>query len=211
MENGWIKLHRKLLANILFQNAYALKIWIWCLLKASHTPRKYLMGITQIEITEGSFIFGSFVAKEELKISIPTIWRWLRFLEREKQLVIKTTNRYSIITITHWKEYQSLDPIKKVVPKKVEPDTRPYTLAGEIKKLEDSPRRDLNIIALYMEHRKPDLQNRQQFNIALKRHLAPAKDLKEFTDNQILKALDYAKKEYPQIYTLETLRKILVK
>ena len=87
----------------------------------------------------------------------------------------------------------------------------PFSLKEEIKKLEDSPRRDLNIVALYFEHRKPDLQNRKQYEIALKRHLKPAGQLKEFTDNQILKALDYAKKEYKDIYTLETLLKILIK
>ena len=87
----------------------------------------------------------------------------------------------------------------------------PYSLKEEIKKLEDSPRRDLNIVALYFEHRKPDLQNRQQYEIALKRHLKPAGQLKDFTDTQILKALDYAKKEYKDIYTLETLTKILTK
>lgn len=87
----------------------------------------------------------------------------------------------------------------------------PFSLKEEIKKLEDDERRDLNIIALYLEHRKPDLQNYEQYQEALKRHLKPANKLKVFSDNQILKALDYAKKEYKDIYTLETLIKILVK
>jgi len=87
----------------------------------------------------------------------------------------------------------------------------PFSLKEEIKKLEDSQRRDLNIIALYFEHKKPDLQNYEQYEVALSRHLKPAGKLKSFTDNQILKALDYAKKEYNDIYTLETLIKILSK
>lgn len=214
MENGWIKLHRKLLASKVFQNNNALKIWIWCLLKATHNKRTYLMGLNQIEISEGSFIFGSFVAKEETKMAISTIWRWLKFLENEKQIIVKSSNKYSIITIIHWKDYQNLDVVgKQKVNKKKEPvvDDRPYTLKEEIKKLEENPRRDLNIVALYLEHRKPDLQNRAQFNEALVRHLKPAGKLKSFTNDQILKALDYAKKEYKDIYTLETLLKILVK
>lgn len=87
----------------------------------------------------------------------------------------------------------------------------PFSLKEEIKKLEDNPRRELNIIALYFEHRKPDLQNKAQYEQALKRHLKPAIALKPFTDKQILTALEYAKKEYKDIYTIETLLKILVK
>lgn len=100
---------------------------------------------------------------------------------------------------------------KKEITKEIVASDTPYSLKEEIKKLEDSPRRDLNIVALYFEHRKPDLQNRKQYEVALKRHLKPAGVLKDFTDTQILKALDYAKKEYKDIYTLESLIKILTK
>jgi phage replication O-like protein O len=100
---------------------------------------------------------------------------------------------------------------KKDNTKEIVVNDTPYSLKEEIQKLEDSPRRDLNIVALYLEHRKPDLQTRVQFETSLKRHLKPAGELKHFTDSQILKALDYAKKEYKDIYTLETLIKILTK
>jgi len=100
---------------------------------------------------------------------------------------------------------------KKEITKDIVASDIPFSLKEEIKKLEDNPRRDLNIVALYLDHRKPDLQNTAQYEKALKRHLKPAGELKPFTDNQILKALDYAKKEYKDVYTLETLLKILVK
>ena len=103
------------------------------------------------------------------------------------------------------------DKRKKERKKDLVASDTPFSLKEEIKKLEDSARRDLNIIALYFDYRKPDLQNRQQYEEALKRHLKPAGALKAFTDNQILKAMDYAQKEYKDIYTLETLIKILTK
>ena len=86
-----------------------------------------------------------------------------------------------------------------------------FSLKDEIKKLEDSPRRDMNIIALYLEHRKPDLRNREQFSATLRRHLRAAKTLISFDDQQILKALGHAKREYGEMYTLETLLKLLTK
>lgn len=91
------------------------------------------------------------------------------------------------------------------------PVAQEFSLKGEIKKLEDNPRRELNIIALYLEKRKPDLRTYEQYSQALKRHLRPAKNLMPFDDGQILKACAVAEKEYPKIWTIETLLKILVK
>lgn len=100
---------------------------------------------------------------------------------------------------------------KKETTKEIVASDIPFSLKEEIKKLEESPRRDLNIVALYLEHRQPDLQTYEQYEECLRRHLKPAGKLKVFTDQQILKALDYAKKEYKDIYTIETLLKILLK
>lgn len=86
-----------------------------------------------------------------------------------------------------------------------------FNLKNEIKKLEENKRRDLNIIAFYLERRKPDIQNKAQLQVVLRRHLKPARDLKPFTDEQILKACKLAEKEYPKFWTLETLVKILTK
>jgi phage replication O-like protein O len=123
-------------------------------------------------------------------------------------LLVKGKWQTSKDVLTHKRKKESIkENTKEIVAKS---DT-PFSLKEEIKKLEDNQRRDLNIVALYFEHRKPDLQNRKQYEIALKRHLKPAGQLKNFTDTQILKALDYAKKEYKDIYTLETLLKILIK
>ena len=85
-----------------------------------------------------------------------------------------------------------------------------FSLKEEIHKLENSPRRDLNIIAMYFEERKPNIQNYQQFQVALKRHLRDAKDLVPFTDNQILDAVPKANK-LTSDWTIGTLIKILTK
>lgn len=86
-----------------------------------------------------------------------------------------------------------------------------YSLTEEITKLENSTRRDLNIIALFFRYKNPDLKTYEQYQIALTRHLKPAKNLVLFDNEQLIKAIDIAKKEYSEIYTLETLLKILTK
>ncbi len=87
----------------------------------------------------------------------------------------------------------------------------PFNLKDEIKKLEDNARRDCNVVALFLSKKKPDIQTKEQFQIVFKRHIRPAKELSAFTNTQILKACDFAEKEYPRVWTIETLIKVLGK
>src|SRR3990167_1288652 len=78
-----------------------------------------------------------------------------------------------------------------------------FSLKEEIKKLENNPRRDLNIIALYLEYRMPDIRNKGQFQRVLKRHMRPAKELTPFEDDQIIRAFEKSK-EQTKDWTIET-------
>lgn len=109
MENGWIKLHRKILKSLIFSSEKGLKIWVWCLLKAGHKENTFFLGRQKINIKPGQFIMGSLKAKEELEMAVATIWYWLNILEKEGLAVIKKTNKYSIITIINWSKYQEAE------------------------------------------------------------------------------------------------------
>lgn len=93
---------------------------------------------------------------------------------------------------------------------KIASQSSAFVLSEEIKKLEENKRRDLNIIALYFEERKPDIQNSDQFSVALKRHLRDAGSLKPFSDSQILEGVKKAKKQTAE-WTLGTVAKMLTK
>lgn len=79
-----------------------------------------------------------------------------------------------------------------------------------IQKLEENPRRDLNIIALYFSERKPDIRSKEQYQVAVKRHLRAAKQLSPFSDDQILRAVREVRQKIPG-WTIETLVKTLTK
>ena len=106
MKNGWVKLHRKILDSLVFGNEKALKIWIWCLLKANHSGNTFLLGRTKITLSAGQFVMGSDRAIDELNIAKATIWYWLNFLEREGQVRLQKNAKYTVVTIPKWKEYQ---------------------------------------------------------------------------------------------------------
>lgn len=86
----------------------------------------------------------------------------------------------------------------------------PFSLREEIGKLEESSRRELNVIALYLDERKPGIESRDQLSVAIKRHLRAAGQLKVFSDDQIIGAIPKAK-EITAGWTIETLVKVLTK
>jgi ElaB/YqjD/DUF883 family membrane-anchored ribosome-binding protein len=105
---GWIKLSRCLLDKPLFQNEKLLKIWIWCLLKATHKGYEQLIGLQKITLLQGQFIFGRKKAAEELSLPESTVWRLMQVLANKNNpsLEIETHTKYSIVNIINWSGYQ---------------------------------------------------------------------------------------------------------
>ena len=85
-----------------------------------------------------------------------------------------------------------------------------FSLKEQIDNLYENSRRDLNVIALFFENKKPDIQTDEQFQVALKRHLRDAQSVAKFNDNQILDAIPKAKK-ITEDWTIGTLVKVLTK
>lgn len=85
-----------------------------------------------------------------------------------------------------------------------------FSFSDAIKKLEESPRRDMNIIGWYFSERKPDIRTKQQAVVALKRHLRAAKQLASFDDDQLVKGFKKAQDQTKE-WVLETVVKVLSK
>jgi DNA-binding transcriptional MocR family regulator len=211
-KQGWISLHRKILL-------------------ANHEPKEFMWNDSIIMVKKGQLITGRNSLAKQTGIKPSTVERILKLLENEHQIEQQKTTKYRLITIVNWKEHQEKDNKRnsKRTASGQQADTNnndnnvnndnkdiaeetsaPFSLKDEIKKLEDSVRRDMNVIALYFEERKPDLQTKDQYQIALKRHLRAAKQLVPFTDNQILNGVKKAKFQTPE-WTLETVVKMLTK
>ena len=107
MAEGFIKLHRGLIDKPIFQNEKLLKVWLWCLFKATHKPITSLIGKQRVELQPGQFLFGRFVAAEELDMHPSTVRDYMQILKDNKSIDIKPTNKYSLITIVNWVVYQS--------------------------------------------------------------------------------------------------------
>lgn len=103
---GWISLHRKLLESKIFQNEKLLKVFIYCLLKASHIEHQQQVGRQVVTIKPGQFVFGRKKAAMELNMKESTVRDYMNLLKYDNTIDIKSTNKYSIVTIVNWELYQ---------------------------------------------------------------------------------------------------------
>lgn len=108
-KQGWIKLHRRLLDSAVFQNPDLLKMWVWCMLKASHKDRKTMIGLTETTLKKGEFITGRNAGSSELNMNPSSFYRYLKALQKVQLVELKPNNKNTIVSICKWDVYQGSD------------------------------------------------------------------------------------------------------
>jgi hypothetical protein len=111
---GWFKLHRKIMENPIFSDADLLRLWIFCLSKATYKQTKVMIDKQEVELYPGQFVTGRFSLYADYNLGVSprkkvkdtTLWSWLKRLETYGNIDIKTTNKYSVVTVLKWNEYQ---------------------------------------------------------------------------------------------------------
>ena len=114
MSEGYIRIHRKIMESSVWEKPHIFMIWSWCLLKANHTETKFPFNGEDLVLKAGQFITGRERALDELNgykklqhITAQMYRNGVDYLKSTNRITIKTTNRFSIISIVNWKEYQS--------------------------------------------------------------------------------------------------------
>ena len=103
---GWIKLHRKLLDNWVASEPELLSLWIRLLIEANHSSSKKMFNGVMIEIKRGELIFGLEAFSAKSGISIGKLRRYLKLLEKDQMINRQKTNKYSVISIPCYDDYQ---------------------------------------------------------------------------------------------------------
>jgi hypothetical protein len=80
-------------------------------MKASHKEYDLIVGCQTVHLMPGDFIFGLKASSKDLNLSIQSIRTLLNFLKTSQNLTLKTTNKFSIISIVNWDSYQDEDTI----------------------------------------------------------------------------------------------------
>ena len=102
MSEGWIKLYRKFSEWEWFNISEMVHLFIYLLINANHQDGEW----RGINIKRGQILTGLNTLNNDTKISIQTLRTCLKRLEKTQEINIQSTNKYSIITICKYDDYQ---------------------------------------------------------------------------------------------------------
>ena len=104
--DGYIKLWRKVFDSTVWSNPKLWRFWCWCLLKASYKEHETMVGYQGVSLQPGQFVFGLYKACEETGLTLSSVRTSIKYLVAAGNITINSTNKYSIISIVNWAQYQ---------------------------------------------------------------------------------------------------------
>ena len=102
MNEGWIIIHYKFVDWEWYKDTNTKVVFIHCLLKANWKDGKF----KGYDVPRGSFVTGRKELAKELNLTEQQIRTTLEHLKSTNELTIKTTKKFSIITINNYELYQ---------------------------------------------------------------------------------------------------------
>jgi len=106
MDNWWIKIYRCLLEKGYYKDSEFIHLWVHLLLKANHEDKEFLFN-WKIQICKRwQLITWILSIAKETWINRRKIERWLKLFESVKQIVKQSNNKFSLITVINYDEFQ---------------------------------------------------------------------------------------------------------
>ncbi len=106
MNKGFVVLHRKITEWEWYSDTNTFRVFLHLLLTANHKPSKF----RGFEVGRGQIIIGRKALAESLNLTEREVRTAIEHLKTTGELTIKTTNRFSIATLTKYGVYQDKKP-----------------------------------------------------------------------------------------------------
>ena len=106
MQRGYVKLWRKTLDSGLLQNGPAWQLFGYLLLRATHKPRRIIVGGVVCELVPGEIVFGRSKAAADLGLSEQQIRTALSLLKKMEIATSRSTNKFTVVLLVNWHNYQ---------------------------------------------------------------------------------------------------------
>jgi DNA-binding transcriptional regulator YhcF (GntR family) len=106
---GWIKLHRKIKGHWLFTERRTFtkfEAWIDLLLEVNHKDNKFMLGSELVEVKRGQTITSIRQLCERWNWSNSKVTKFLKMLESDGMLSVKSDTKKTLITIDNYDIYQ---------------------------------------------------------------------------------------------------------
>lgn len=124
MADGWVKLHRSLLDWEWYTDLPCFRLFTHLLLTANYEPSRFQGEV----VPAGGKVTGLHALSSQTGLSISQLRTALDKLGRTGEIAIKTTNKFSVITIINWVEYQTDD---KRIANQSQTDSKPIATSKE--------------------------------------------------------------------------------
>lgn len=100
--NGFIKLHRKLIEWQWYKDSNTKAVFLHLLLLARFSDGGY----KQVKLRPGQVVIGRKKLAEDLGMSEQNVRTSIQHLISTNEITIKSTNKFSVVTIVNWEKYQ---------------------------------------------------------------------------------------------------------
>lgn len=189
-------------------------------------PKKIVRMVGASEDDVKVLLAKRFILSFESGVVVIKHWLIHNLLRADRYKATTYTEEKKLLKVKENKAYTELSPlwqpngnqmatqVRIGKDRKVEIATAsvaPFIFKDYLKEMEENKSRHINVIGHYFEEKGITFDTRLKANTAIKRHFRAAKEVSNFSDQEIVKATDKARKEYPGIYTVETILKILTR
>lgn len=99
----------------------------------------------------------------------------------------------------------------KLKPTDIAAEPHSFSFENYLKAMENHKNRHVQVIGFFLKEKGLSFDTKEKAEAAIRRHLRAAKALAVFSDNEIVEASKKAQKDFPGMWTIETLTKILTK
>ena len=106
-DNGWIKVHRKIMKNVIWDDPLRLKAWLHCILSANHEDRDVFFEHNVVKVKKGQFITSNRKLQKEWGCSTNTVNKILKQLSELGMIEYSTeSKRYTLVSLINYGVYQ---------------------------------------------------------------------------------------------------------
>ena len=116
MDKGWISVHRKVLKNPIVKprGVYSrFEAWMYLLFRATYTNQKVVLGNDIYHLKEGEIITSQEKLRLLFKWGNTKLRNYLKLLEKDGSIQVKTNKKLTMITIVNFAELQNLQTTNK--------------------------------------------------------------------------------------------------
>jgi hypothetical protein len=217
MNNGWIKIHRKMLDWEWFLDEKTFHLFLYFLLTVNVEQKKW----QRVLVNPGQKITSYQHLSDETGLSVRSIRTSISKLKTTGELTYQTTSKYGLVTILNWKKYQGTTDNttgERQASDRRATTTKEYknirskeTIVANateggimfdsnayIEGMLESKQRHIHIIGMYYRFTNTQFPAIEAVQFMLKQELKAAKALVGYTDSKILEVMEYLNKQFVQ-------------